>query len=149
MGKQSGKRHASTGNAVPNVEANGQIEASATVNDGNGQAGADGIEASGNVDAEGEKVISGLVGLEKTRPVWEKAAAIAINDAFTFDALVNAVTAHNEECRIDLVSRAFHPKGKGENWKETDVWIGTNCADVPVLQGKASYQLSTGEIVEI
>jgi hypothetical protein len=128
MGKQSGKRRTSAGSTVPNGQNAGQVEAVATVSDGNRQDGAAGLEASGDDSTENETHDTGLV---------------------TYAELVAIVVKHNETNETALISRAFHPDGKGENWKETDMWIGTNYADVPVLNGKASYQLSTGEIVEL
>jgi hypothetical protein len=122
MGKQSGKRHASAGNTIPNGEGIGQVEASPTVNDGNGQDGSIGLEASGNDSAEGEKVDSGLV---------------------TLGDFESIIKGHNSIIRTDIINRAWHPKAAaGAN-------VQTNVSDVPLLEGKASYQLSTGEIVEL
>lgn len=57
--------------------------------------------------------------------------------------LVSLVTKHNESYRADVINRAWHPDAEdGAN-------IQTNLSDVPVLKGKTSYQLSTGEIVEL
>jgi hypothetical protein len=122
MGKQSGKRRTSAGNPISDVKANGQVEASPTVNDGNGQDGATGLEASGNDSTKGEKVDSGLVKLGD------------------FESIIKG---HNSIIRTDIINRAWHPKAAaGAN-------VQTNVSDVPLLEGKASYQLSTGEIVEL
>jgi hypothetical protein len=122
MGKQSGKRHTSAGNPVSDVKDNGQVEASPTVNNGNGQDGSVGLEASGNDIAEGQKVDSGLVTLSD------------------FESIIKG---HNSVVRADIINRAWHPEAAvGAN-------VQTNVSDVPLLEGKASYQLSTGEIVEL
>jgi hypothetical protein len=116
MGKQSGKRHASAGNPISNVKADGKVEADAELSHGDGDAGEAGIETSGNDIGQSETDYAGLVELVKS---------------------------HNETVRSDIINRAWHPEAKeGSN-------IQTNLSDVPVLEGKASYQLSTGEIVEI
>jgi hypothetical protein len=122
MGKQSGKRHASTGNPLPNVEVNGQIEASPTVNNGDGQDGSVGLEASGNDSAESQALDTGLVSLGD------------------FESIIRG---HNSVVRADIINRAWHPEAAaGAN-------VQTNVSDVPLLEGNASYQLSTGEIVEL
>jgi hypothetical protein len=122
MGKQSGKRRTSAGNTVPNGQDAGQVEAVPTVGDGNGQDGATGLEASGVVLREGKTHEAGLV---------------AIGD------LESIIKAHNAIIRGDVISRAWHPEAPaGAN-------LQTNISDVPMLEGKAAYQLSTGEIVEL
>jgi hypothetical protein len=73
----------------------------------------------------------------------EASGNIAGQSKTDYAGLVELVKSHNESVRPDIINRAWHPEAKeGSN-------IQTNLSDVPVLEGKASYQLSTGEIVEI
>jgi hypothetical protein len=61
----------------------------------------------------------------------------------SYSGLVGLVQSHNEKLRPDIINRAWHPEAtEGAN-------IQTIISDVPVLQGKAAYQLSTGEIIEV
>jgi hypothetical protein len=120
MGKLTLKRLIGAGNALLNGEGFGQVEAEPTVNDGNGQDGSTGIEASRNDSTESKAHVSGLV---------------------TISDLEIIIQAHNSSVRSDIINRAWHPEvSAGAN-------VQTNVSDVPLLEGKASYQLSTGEIV--
>jgi hypothetical protein len=122
MGKQSGKRPSSAGINVPNVKDAGEIQAGSTVNDGDGQDGSVGLEASGDVGAESKADSSGLV---------------------TLGDFESIIKGHNSIVRSDIINRAWHPEAAaGAN-------VQTNVSDVPLLEGKAAFQLSTGEIVEL
>lgn len=122
MARKPSKSKPRPRNAVSDVKANGQIEGDDAGSAGDGQAGTVGLAVSGNAGTESQKDYSELVAI---------------------------VVAHNKNGDKPLISRVWHPEGQGETWKETSMWIGTNYADVPVLNGKASYQLSTGEIIEL
>jgi hypothetical protein len=122
MGKQSGKRRTSTGNPVPNGQDAGQVETVATVSDGDGQDGSVGLETSGVIPAESKTDSTGLV---------------------TLGDFESIIKAHNSFIRPDVIARAWHPEAAA------GASLQTNLSDVPLLEGKASYQLSTGEIVEL
>jgi hypothetical protein len=122
MGKLTLTGLIGAGNALLNGESAGQAEAVPTVNNGNWQDGSVGLEASGNDIAESQKVDSGLVRLGDIESI---------------------IKGHNSIVRSDIINRAWHPEAAaGAN-------VQTNVSDVPLLEGKASYQLSTGEIVEL
>lgn len=60
-----------------------------------------------------------------------------------YAAFTGLIQAHNLSYRSDMIVRAWFPDAK------EGASIATICSDVEVLQGDASYQLTTGEIIAL
>lgn len=91
---------------------------------------------SDNADSTGNGQVGGI-GLEKSRNNGTESQKISFNE------MVALIVDHNACYRTDLVSRAWFPEASESQW------IGTNCADVPVLDGDAGYTLTTGERINL
>jgi hypothetical protein len=78
---------------------------------------------------------------ETSRAGLEASGNADTKGKISYSGLVGLIQSHNEKVRPDIINRAWHPEAtEGAN-------IQTIISDVPVLQGKAAYQLSTGEII--
>lgn len=121
MGKLTLKGLIGAGNALLNGQDAGQAKTGVTVDNGNGDAG--------------------------ERPIEVSTISVRESEVFSRDKLIALIVEHNDQPKNAIISRAWHPDSK-TNDLFCEV-IGSNYADVPLLVGKASYQLSTGEIVDI
>lgn len=109
-----------------------------------GQGRSGNIKTSNHVATKTERVFSNSDGDRQVGGTGLEASGNADREGETdYSGLVEIVKTHNEKVRADIINRAWHPEAtEGAN-------IQTIISDVPVLEGKAAYQLSTGVIIEV